>query len=215
MSIRIAIAEHHTLIRKGLIELLNKHGNFTVEIEAQTGQELLNKYARKPTVDVCLIDINLPKKNGMETIKELKAKWPQVKTLALSTYNNDYVLIKILESASDGYMHKSATPEELYKALIAIHNNNVYYPKNILRKAASLKSTSIHAHSAAELEFTKYCCTELTYKEIADKMNVSVRTIDNYREALFKRLQLVSRTGLVLYAVRMGIISVEELRIDI
>jgi len=208
-KILIGIVDDHTLFRSGVAGLMSEFDELKVAFEAGNGQQMQQMLARHPLPQVMLMDINMPVMDGYESTAWLKANHPEVKVLALSMFEEDDTVIRMLKAGACGYVLKESKPKELLEAIKTIHSKGVYLNEmvsgKLIRGLTQADSHSIL--SKKELEFLKYCCSELTYKEIADKMFVSPRTIDNYRESLFQKLELKSRTGLVLYAIKNKIFS--------
>jgi DNA-binding NarL/FixJ family response regulator len=150
------------------------------------------------------MDINMPIMDGYNSTIWLKLRYPDIKVLALSMFEDDDAVIGMIKAGARGYVLKESNPIELLDAIIAIDLKGIYLNDMVsgkLYRTVSDRTTAIDI-LGNELEFLKLCCSELTYKEIADQMNVSPRTVDNYRESLFIKLGLKSRTGLVLYAIK-------------
>jgi len=212
-KIKVALVDDHKLFRKGMVELVNNFSGYGVIWEANNGRELTQKFATEETPDIVLLDINMPEMDGYETAAWLKQHHPKVMVLTLSMYDHEEAIIKMLRAGAKGHILKDADPQELQTALQALVKKGFYYselvsgtllnslnrdPENNKKAAALVKLND------RENEFLKLACTELTYKEIADKMCLAPRTIDGYREALFEKLQVKSRIGLVLYAIKTG-----------
>lgn len=212
--IHIALADDHAMLRKGVAEMLSKFENMKVVAEAGNGKELMVQLEKvRPMPDVCIIDINMPEMNGYETASAIKKEYPHIRILALSMYDTELNIIKMLRNGANGYLLKDADPEELRHAINAVHTNGFYYSDivtgrmlNILHDPDGKTNVDLNAK---ELQFLKFCSTELTYKEIADEMNLSARTIDGYREALFRKLNITTRTGLAMYAIKAGIVHMK------
>ncbi|MBS1773643.1 MAG: response regulator transcription factor [Bacteroidetes bacterium] len=205
----IAIADDHAILRSGLKHIINSLPEFSADIEASNGKELIEKIEsadKKP--DVCIIDINMPLMNGYKTAQAIRTKWPGMGILALSQYNNEYSVIKMLRSGATGYLPKEAGPKELEDALFAIINKSIYYSdlvsEKTVAKAEDRAGIAIDLNET-DLQFLGYCSGDLTYKEIAEKMKVSLRTVDWYRDKLFEKLKVKSRTGLAVFALQVGI----------
>lgn len=202
-KIRIAIVDDHTLFRNGVASLMSEFDELQVVFEAGNGQQLQEALAKRGSPDVVLMDINMPVMDGYEATAWLKKNHPKVKVLALSMFEDDQAVIKMIRNGACGYVLKESKPRDLLEAIKTIHTKGVYINEmvsgKLIRSVTDDEDTEI---TKKELDFLKYCCSELTYKDIADKMNVSPRTVDNYREALFLKLNLKSRTGLVLYAIQ-------------
>lgn len=214
-DIRIALVDDHTLFRKGMAELINSFNGYKVVAEADNGKQFIRSFNGRERPDIVLLDINMPEMNGYETASWLKDNWPQVKVLALSMYDMEESIIKMLKAGAKGYLLKDAEPAELLTSLNEVSKNNFYHSElvnGVLLK--SLNPSDRDAGSAKlndrEMQFLKLACTEMTYKEIADQMCLSPRTIDGYREALFEKLHVRSRVGLVMFAIREGMVEVSK-----
>ncbi|KAA5538564.1 response regulator transcription factor [Adhaeribacter rhizoryzae] len=212
-KIKVALVDDHKLFRKGMVELVNNFSGYGVIWEANNGRELTQKFTTEEAPDIVLLDINMPEMDGYETAAWLKQHHPKVMVLTLSMYDHEEAIIKMLRAGAKGHILKDADPQELQTALQALVKKGFYYselvsgtllnslnrdPENNKKAAALVKLND------RESEFLKLACTEFTYKEIADKMCLAPRTIDGYREALFEKLQVKSRIGLVLYAIKTG-----------
>ncbi|MBX2906342.1 MAG: response regulator transcription factor [Taibaiella sp.] len=214
-KIKLALADDHNLFRKGVEELIEDFDNMEVLYSVSNGRELLGKIAGGGKIpDVCLLDINMPEMNGFETAKQIKAKWPDVKILAVSVYDSEFNILGMLRAGAGGYILKDSQPHVLRAAIESLHKNGFYHSELVTGKILhQLISKPNEVTSAAlsenEVQFLKLCCSEMTYKEIADVMNISHRTIDGYRDQLFQKLDIKSRTGLVMYALKTGIATLE------
>ncbi len=213
-KIKIAIADDHALFRKGICELLSDFKEIEVLFDVSNGAELIKAIAAavvKP--EVCLLDINMPVMDGFETAREIKTQWPYIKILAVSMYDQDFTIIRMLHSGATGYVLKDIEPEELKEAIIQINSTGFYLSKVITPQVLDIAQLQEEDEKYIPITdnekiFLKLCCTELTYKEIADKMGCSPRTVDGYRDKLFTKLHVTSRTGLAMYAIREGIASI-------
>jgi DNA-binding NarL/FixJ family response regulator len=210
-KINIAIVDDHALFRSGVASLMAEFDELEVVFEAENGQQLQQAIVKHTPPDVILMDINMPVMDGYASAKWVKQNYPKVRVLALSMFEEDKAVIQMIRCGAGGYVLKESRPRELLEAIKAIHEKGVYINEMVSGKL--LRSVTdkddLPEISKKELQFLKLCCSELTYKEIADQMFVSPRTVDNYREALFLKLNLKSRTGLVLYAIQNGIFSFE------
>ncbi len=212
---KIVLTDDHSLLRSGLASLVQSLGH-TVLFEANNGKDLLAKLDAKQLPDILLLDINMPEMDGYETAQWLKTNHPSIKVLALSMYDNETSIIRMLKCGARGYILKDSEPAELKAAIHALEDKGFYYSELVSGKlmhainkmedeGGDLKN--LVPLNDRETEFLKYSCTELTYKEIADRMFVSPRTIDGYRDALFEKLHLKTRVGLVMYAIKNGIVN--------
>jgi DNA-binding NarL/FixJ family response regulator len=207
-KIRIAIVDDHTLFRNGVASLMGEFNELQVVFDAENGLQMQYALPKHPSPDVVLMDINMPVVDGYEATAWLKKNHPDVKVLALSMFEDDQAVIKMIRAGACGYVLKESKPRELLEAIKAIRDKGVYINELVSGKLIRSVVDEEVEISKKELDFLKYCCSELTYKEIADKMCVSPRTVDNYREALFLKLNLKSRTGLVLYAIQNQIFKI-------
>jgi len=214
----VALADDHSLIRNGLANLINTFDGFKVMFQAGNGQEFIDALKPKALPDVVLMDINMPKKDGYETTKWLKELYPEIKVLALSMYDNESAIIRMIKNGACGYILKDAEPADLRLALNEIVLKGYYHSELVTNQLVKIirqgnnddddKMPAVKLNDK-EIEFLKFACTELTYKEIAEKMFLSPRTIDGYRDALFEKLKAKTRVGLVMYAIKNGIVNVE------
>lgn len=212
-NIKIAIADDHKLVRNGIANLLISKG-LNVVFQAENGQILLDYITENP-VDVILMDLNMPVMNGWETTAALKEKYPDVRVIGLSMFDDDLSVLKVIRAGARGYLLKDAEPEELVQAITDVHSKGYYHSelvsgflyRNYSEGDDGQSDPSEINFSDRESDFLQHCCSELTYKEIADKMNVSHRTVDGYRESLFVKLGARSRVGIVLAAIKMELID--------
>lgn len=213
---KIVLVDDHALLRNGLAELVKTLGH-DVLFECGNGKELLTRLDAKQLPGIVLLDINMPEMDGYETALWLKQQYPDIKVLALSMYDNETAIIRMLKSGARGYILKDSEPAELKAALHALEDKGFYYSDLVSGKLmhainkmedenGNLKN--LVPLNERETDFLKYACTELTYKEIAEKMFLSPRTIDGYRDALFEKLNVKTRVGLVMYAIKNGVVTV-------
>jgi len=208
-KIKVALVDDHILLRNGLRGLIDSFNNCTVLYEANNGRDFINKLKAEQIPDIVLMDINMPEMDGYETTLWVKNNHPDIKVLALSMYDNENAIIRMLRAGVKGYILKDCDPSELEYAINSIMTSGFYYTENVTGKLVSIvsKKDSDDELNEREIAFLKLVCSELTYKEIADKMYKGVRTIDGYRDALFEKLNVKTRIGLVLYAIKNGIVS--------
>lgn len=213
-KIDIAIVDDHTLFRQGLVSLLTDSGKINVIFDAENGQDMIQKLPRHPLPEVILMDITMPQMDGYESTKWIKEKHPQIKVLALSMFEEDKPIIGMLKSGAGGYMLKQSRASDLIDAITGIAKQSFYINELVSGKLLRniQNSQPINAQqievNANELKFLELCCSDLTYKQIADMMNLSPHTIDNYREALFQKFETKSRTGLVIAALKQDLIKI-------
>lgn len=213
-KIQVAVVDDHTLLRNALAKLIDSFENFSVFFEAENGDELKEILNKKRIPDIILLDVNMPGMNGFATAEWLYKNYPQIKVLALSMLSDENTIIRMLKLGAKGYIMKSADPEELLLALDSVMKKNFYLSEYIsgkiiggLNKNMEVPDDTIPL-TDKEKEFLKYACSDLSYKEIGEKMYVSQRRVEDHRNALFEKLKLRSRVGLVLYAIKNGIFEI-------
>ncbi len=210
-KIDVIIVDDHVLFSQALNGLINKFKEFNVIKILKDGEEVVEYFSNdNPLPDVVLMDIQMPIMNGIEATNWLKINKSAIKVLALSMECEEDTILAMLRAGAKGYLLKDIHPSVLKHALNEVHTNGFYYTENVT-------STLLKAHQKSynnpnidlkdrEIKFLKLACSELTYKQIAEKMCLSPKTIDNYREVLFEKLNAKTRIGLVLYAIREKIV---------
>jgi DNA-binding NarL/FixJ family response regulator len=203
----VVVVDDHTLLSHAIESMVNTFDKFEVLYTCKNGQEVIDKFssAEFQIPDVVLMDINMPIMNGIETTEWIDKMHPEVNVMALSVENDDNTVLKMLNAGAIGYLLKDTEKAILENALIEIVENGFYHTKNVtnllLKSLYGLIVEEIILKER-EIEFLKLACTELTYKEIAEKMHLSPRTIDGYRDLLFAKLKVKNRVGLVMYAIK-------------
>jgi DNA-binding NarL/FixJ family response regulator len=211
--ITIAIADDHTLLRKALVNLINEFENCEVIIEASNGKELIDMFRTQPLPQVAILDINMPEMNGYATAEYILKHYPAVHTLSLSMLNDEVSVLKMLHAGAKGYILKECDPDEL-KSGIEHAARGEYFINDLMNQQLSKSISTQRSSEPAtilsdrEKEFLQWVASDLTYKEIADKMYVSPRTVDSYRDALFEKLQIKSRVGLAIYAIKHHYVTI-------
>lgn len=213
-TVKVGLVDDHKLIIDAMTLMVNSFKGYRVVLQAFSGLDLiekLKKTADEP--DIILLDVNMPVMNGFETAAWLTANKPLINLVALSMNDDDLSLIKMMRSGCKGYLLKDTGNADLNKALDEVMSKGFHYNEFITGKLIHTLNKNDDALlnpvklSENETSFLKMACTEMTYKEIASKMNLAERTIDGYRDALFDKLNVKSRVGLVLYAIKQGIVQ--------
>lgn len=211
--IRIALADDQHLFRKGMALLLRDMADAHVVLECANGEELLAglKYTE---VDIVLLDLQMPVLDGTETMKRIRQEFPQVKVIILSTHDEDDFIARMMELGANGYMLKTAEPDEIDTAIRSVHATGYFFSELVSRvmlhglvKKKKVKPVfnEIDPLSERELEVLRGICQELTTAEIAGKIFVSPRTVDFHRNNLLLKTGARNAAGLVVYAMTKGI----------
>jgi len=215
MQQSVVIVDDHILIAQALTGIIEKFKDYRVLYEVANGGMLIEKMKLPQNVpDIVLLDITMPIMDGFETAKWLSLNHPAILIMALSMQDEEETLIKMIRCGARGYLLKNIHPTELEKALGDLVTRGYYYPDWMTRKVIqTMSGKDIFDEEAKvrlqerEVEFLHYAASELTYKEIAEKMFCSPRTVESYRDSLFEKLGYKTRIGLVMYALRKGIIK--------
>jgi two-component system, NarL family, invasion response regulator UvrY len=215
-ALKLGVVDDHKLFRKGLITLIEMaYPNFEILFEADNGLDLQRKITKKNLPEIIMMDVNMPGMDGFESVQWLKENHPDIKVLVVSMVEKEETIVKMLKLGVKGYLSKDVEPHELGEALRSIINRGFYYTDYLTGKlvmsiqsegSGKEKTKVLHQMNDREKLFLELACSELTYHEIADKMFLSPKTIDGYRNALFEKLNVKSRVGLALYAVRHGLV---------
>ncbi len=213
---KIILVDDHTLLRDALSSLIHSFEEFSVINSLNNGTELIRALSEGYKPDIVLLDLNMPILDGFETAKWLNENYPEIKILILTMYDSEIALIRLLKVGVKGFLKKDTHPNELRVALNSVSENGYYYSQDTTGKLANLfqKNTDNQNFvekamlNESELAFLRLASTDLTYKEIAAQLNLSPRAIDGYRDSLFEKLDVKSRVGLAIYAVKNGIVRV-------
>lgn len=211
--ITIGYADDHVSIRQGIIAYLKSLGGIDVLVEADNGAELVKSLSHLSLLpNIIILDINMPVMDGFETISILSEKWPQIKTLILTAFDTELYLIRMIKMGANGYLLKSCHPQEIKQAIVTIYNNDYYYhdaqSKSFHNKVKTGIITLPH-FTDNEMLFLKYCPMDLSYDQIATKMNITVKAIDGYRDRLCIKLKVKGRIGLAMAAIQFGFAQVD------
>lgn len=210
MKKTIVIVDDHILIAKALEGIIGNFNEFEVIYVCENGKDLIEKFENNGKIpDIILLDISMPIMDGFETAAWLTKKHPNIKVMALSMQGDDNSVIKMIKNGAKGYLLKNTHPKDLETALTKLNSDGFFYPewasKIIFSNLNRDKETETAVRiSDREREFLKYTVTELSYKEIADRMCCSPRTVESYRDQLCDKLDLKTRVGLAVFAIKNG-----------
>jgi DNA-binding NarL/FixJ family response regulator len=214
--IQVALADDHILLRNALAALIDRFENCKVVIQVSNGKELATEISKDNLPDVVLLDLNMPEMNGFETATWLRDNYPTIHVLMLTMYDSELTLIRLLQAGVKGFLKKDIHPNELKYAIHSVIENGYYYSHNATGKLLNLFRISAASGSILdknmlteiEIKFLQLSCSELTYKEIAMEMKLNPRGVDNLRDNLFTKLEVKSRVGLAMYAIRHGLVNI-------
>lgn len=214
-TIKVGIADDHKIFRKGVILSLRQYTNITFVFEAENGEELL-KELETTQPDVVLMDLRMPGKDGIETTKEVSKRFPDVKVLILTMFEDERFVSHLMENGANGYLLKNADPAEIKKAIMEVMARGYYlnnFVNRVLLKKSSNKTKAIPSlnseivMSDKEKEVVRLLCMEYTAAEIAQKMEISPRTVESIKDRLMERFGLKNTAGLVFFAVKNNMID--------
>jgi len=214
MKINLGLVDDHQLFSKSLEMMLASFKGFSVVVDARNGVELQKKIASLDVLpDILLIDVNMPIMNGVQTATWMKENYPAIKLAALSMNDNDQSIIDMFKAGCCAYLFKDTHPDDFELALNQIyhkgHYNSDHHQLNYSKLVAGLESEAVHL-TEKEKEFLTLACSDKTYRQVAVVMKLSERTVDGYRESLFKKFNVQSRTGMALEAIRRGFVKIGE-----
>ena len=212
---KIALADDHILLRTALASLIDSFDHCKVIQQAGDGDELIEQIKQGCRPDVIILDLNMPKKDGYDAAVWLKNNFPQIHVMMLTMYDSESALIRLLQAGVKGFLKKDIHPSELKFAIQSVMQSGYYYSHNTSGKLANLFRTNgdrapgLHKNmlTEQEVDFLKFASSELTYKEIAQKMGLNPRSVDSLRDHLFDKLDVRSRVGLAMYAIRHGVVA--------
>lgn len=211
----IFLVDDHVLLRDALAAFIDNFDGCRVVGLAADGLELIKNIKKGVEPDIVILDLNMPNMDGYTTAEWLKKNKPNIKILILTMYDSEVALIRLLQTGVRGFMKKDIMPHNLKAAIQSVAENGYYYCNTATGKLASFFYQAENGGAAfeksllspKEISFLKLACTELTYKEVAAQLGITARAIDGYRDALFEKLDVKSRVGLAIYAVKCGIVT--------
>jgi len=211
--IRIILADDHEIFRDGFSVMLKKQDEIKLVGEAADGEELI-EITQTLMPDIVLTDIQMPKMNGIEAARIIRKKFPDVYVIALSMFDDDNLIMDMLEAGAKGYLLKNAPKNEITEAIKAVYSDEMYYCKSTSDKLIQMMAQSRFnpykdlkkpSFSEREIEIIILICQQAMSKDIAAKLFLSIRTIDGYREKIQEKMKVKNTAGIVVYAIKNGI----------
>src|SRR5688572_5429168 len=214
-KIKIAIADDYKIFREGLKVGLSSDENLVVMMEADNGEDLM-KALETESPDVIIMDLKMPIMDGMEATKAVRKKYPTIKVLVVTMYDDDKFIIHLMENGANGYLLKNTEPDEIRKSIYAVHENG-YYFNDVVNKALLKKlvlknnlKPSFNQNvelSERELEVLKLICQEKTAAEIGKEIFLSPRSVEGIRQRLIEKVGVRNTAGLVMFAIKNGLVN--------
>lgn len=213
--IKVALIDDHLLVRTALANLIDTYEGCRVVHQSGNGKELTKAILSGLVPDIVILDVNMPVMDGHETALWLNKQYPDINVLILTRHDTDLSLIRLLQCGVRGFIKKDAHPKELKFAITSVVKTGFYYSHTTTGKVVGffrrneegMMKLQKSMLSDQETIFFKLICSDLTYKEIAARMGLTHRTVDTMRDNLFDRLDVRSRVGLVMLALKQGIVS--------
>jgi DNA-binding NarL/FixJ family response regulator len=214
-NLRIVLAEDHTILREGLRALLSADPSFEIIGEAQNGREAV-RCVEKLEPDLLLMDLSMPRMSGMDAIREIKKRYPEIKIIALTVHKTEEYLLTTLKAGADGYVLKDATHEELVMAIKSVMGGKSYLSPGVSEKViegyldgreSNRTASPWETLSQREREVLKLIAEGFKNKEIAEDLCISLKTVEKHRANLMKKLDLHNAAGLTVYAVQKGLVN--------
>lgn len=213
-KIKVLVADDHPVVRKGLLSCLARESRIKVVGEAADGDEALAK-TRELLPDVILLDISMPRMNGLVVTEVLRKELPSVKVLVLSVHTNREYIFRIIQAGAHGYVSKEASPEELLRAIDAVCGGQAFFTPEIAQAALNQlvsgggKKEPFGQLTGREREVLALIAEGQSNKEIANRLGIGVRTIETHRERIMRRLNIHSVAGLTKFAIANGLVPLE------
>lgn len=214
--VRIVLADDHEIFRDGFRIMLKKQKEIQLVGEAENGRELI-QITESLNPDVIITDIKMPIMDGINATRKLSQLYPDKSIIAFSMFDEDSLIVDMLEAGARGYLLKNAAKTEVFDAIKTVYNGGTYYCHNTSLKLAQLigkskfnpyKNSAKPAFNDRELTVIRYICQEFANKEISKKMNLSIRTIEGYREKIQEKIDAKNTAGIVVYAIKNGIFKI-------
>lgn len=219
-TIAVVVAEDHNLVRRGIIHLLSRFDEMKVVGEAEDGQGVVDQVITQEP-DVVLMDVSMPILNGLEATRIIKRRAPRTRIIALTAFDDERTILQILQSGAEGYLLKTTSPEELRQAINTVVQGRTYFSSVVKKVIGTTLPGKIHDQkinadlsedrlTSREREILQLIAEGKSHQQIANLLHISIRTVDTHRNNILKKLDLHDTVGLVLYAVKKGILLIQR-----
>ena len=214
--IKIALVDDQQLFRDGIKSLLKDYYNIQVILEAANGEEMFQQIRRQGIPHVILLDIEMPIMNGVEATLKLKKKYPEIKVLILTVYDDEEFIFDLMSKGAHGYLKKDLAVEEVIKAIYGVMEKGEYYSEKVATVMVKgsqglVKHAELNKLTDKEIEVIKLICKQHTNKEIGDILGVSYRTVETHKTNIFVKTNTKNSAGIVLYALKHKLINKLEM----
>lgn len=210
----IALIDDHVIVRKGLRSLVEAFNEYDVAFDVENFVDLTIKLKENRHIDLLLMDIKMPIKDGFEVALWMRENYPLIKVLAVSSEEDGFSITKVIRNGAKGFCGKSASPTELLLAIQTVLRGDVYLSQSslnmfndVLQNSTGYFANTKVVFSDKELEFINYACTAFTYAEIAEKMFVGLKAVENWRTIIFSKIGIQTRQELAVYAAQNNLIK--------
>jgi DNA-binding NarL/FixJ family response regulator len=218
-TIRLVIADDHEIFRDGLALMLSKQSTIVLTGQAADGEELLRLVAdTRP--DIVLTDIKMPRLSGISATRILLQRHPGLKIIALSMFDEEALIVEMLEAGAKGYLLKNADKKEILEAILTVHEGSIFYCKHTTAQLASLivkskfdaqKKMQEAIFTEREKEIIRLICRQHTAQEIGEQLYISKRTVEGYRTRILEKMEVKNTAGVVIFALRHHLISESDI----
>lgn len=216
-SIRIGVADDHCMVRQGLVSLLKEFEDMEIVFEAENGKEVLDLLKLNDEIDILLLDIEMPIMDGVEVFKKIRSKYPSLKVIVVTSHNEDRYIVEFLKSGAAGFLGKNNCIEKFMEAIRDVHENGFHYDASvslIMAKAASNETNDVSIHrpdlnlTDQELTIIRLICLNKTNKDIAEKLFISVRTVEGHRLHIRQKTNCKTPIDLTTFSIRNNLLSI-------
>lgn len=217
-SIKIIIADDHDIFRHGLKDILVTNPSYEVIASCRNGEELIEA-SKNYQPDLIITDLKMPGINGIEAIRTIHLIQPDIRFLALSHFDNEFMIASALDAGVTGYLTKDVNKEELFVAIDSVYKKQIFYSNSTAHKLALMAKRGVYnsfsqdtkpLFSETEKKMIALICDDKSCKEIAQELSLSVRTIETYRSIIFKKMNVNSSAGMTIFAIKNGLYQYEQ-----